>query len=237
MKKDSLLRFAVQNNAEWCDIFCRSHGVSGFFDDGLWYSRDHVPDYYPNLITLSAAQEKPNLQEKVCELFLRNPKMTFIKDSFADMELAEHGFVMLFDAQWLLAPNADRDMLPQPDTIARFISETEELADWEKAWSGGKTTDLFRPSLLKDMRVRIAAVYRAEHIVAGAVFNKSEDVIGISNVFYKDEPSLYWRLFINLINTEFPDVPVVGYEHGDDLANALKAGCKKLGPLRIWKRR
>ena len=33
-----------------------------------------------------------------------------------------------------------------------------------------------------------------------------------------------------------PGLPVVGYEHGADLAAAQQAGCQVLGPLRVWAR-
>jgi len=29
-------------------------------------------------------------------------------------------------------------------------------------------------------------------------------------------------------------VPIVGYERGADLAAAREAGCRALGPLRVW---
>jgi hypothetical protein len=36
--------------------------------------------------------------------------------------------------------------------------------------------------------------------------------------------------------SHFPGLPLVGYEHGDDLALALAGGFTALGPLRIWTR-
>jgi hypothetical protein len=33
-----------------------------------------------------------------------------------------------------------------------------------------------------------------------------------------------------------PGLPVVGYEHGEDLAAAREAGGQVLGPLRVWTR-
>jgi hypothetical protein len=33
-----------------------------------------------------------------------------------------------------------------------------------------------------------------------------------------------------------PGLPVVGYEHGEDLTAAREAGGQVLGPLRVWTR-
>jgi hypothetical protein len=33
----------------------------------------------------------------------------------------------------------------------------------------------------------------------------------------------------------FPGLPLVGYEHGRDLAAAKLAGFETIGPLRIWR--
>jgi hypothetical protein len=32
----------------------------------------------------------------------------------------------------------------------------------------------------------------------------------------------------------FPDLAVVGYEHGEDLAIAVRHGFEPIGPLRVW---
>jgi len=33
-----LIRVAPLNNAEWCDAFCRTHGIVGHFRAGYWFS-------------------------------------------------------------------------------------------------------------------------------------------------------------------------------------------------------
>jgi hypothetical protein len=47
-----LIRVAALNNAEWCDAFCRTHGIVGHFRAGYWFSPVRTPRYYPDAVTL-----------------------------------------------------------------------------------------------------------------------------------------------------------------------------------------
>ena len=38
------------------------------------------------------------------------------------------------------------------------------------------------------------------------------------------------------VSARFPGLPLVGYEHGDSLAAARRAGFSPIGPLRVWLR-
>jgi hypothetical protein len=42
------------------------------------------------------------------------------------------------------------------------------------------------------------------------------------------------RRRVAAVASAFPGVPVVGYEHGDELRTALDHGAEPLGPLRVW---
>jgi hypothetical protein len=60
-------------------------------------------------------------------------------------------------------------------------------------------------------------------------------VVGISNVFALDDgPDAAWPVVLEAVHRLFPTLPVVGYEHGDDLAAAARHGFEPVGPLRIW---
>ncbi len=45
---------AVQNNVQWCDLVCRTHGAPGEYAAHLWLNRQQTPRFYPNAITLTA---------------------------------------------------------------------------------------------------------------------------------------------------------------------------------------
>ena len=56
-------------------------------------------------------------------------------------------------------------------------------------------------------------------------------VVGVSNVF-GDESA--WAGCLLVAASHFPGMPLVGYEHGDDLAAARRHGFEPAGPLRVW---
>ena len=51
---------------------------------------------------------------------------------------------------------------------------------------------------------------------------------GVSNLFGD------WRAAVDSIAGRYPGLPLVGYESGDDLAAARRAGFTSTGPLRVW---
>ena len=92
---DDRIRVAVENNAKWCDLVCRSHGISTSWNDGFWVSRQPSPQFYPEAVTL---QRKVSPEQLINEL---PPGLCSVKDSFADLDLASRGFEQLFDARWI----------------------------------------------------------------------------------------------------------------------------------------
>jgi hypothetical protein len=48
----TVLDAAVDNNAEWCDGMCSSHGLRTERDSAVWSSRSRTPPFYPDAITL-----------------------------------------------------------------------------------------------------------------------------------------------------------------------------------------
>jgi hypothetical protein len=113
------------------------------------------------------------------------------------------------------------------------------LAEWESAWSrtaGDTSSDrIFLPSLLDQKDVAVVAGLRDGHIVAGAIANRSDDVVGWSN-FFAPAPEMFDHAVASLatIARVFPGLPIVGYEQGDDLRNAHSLGFESIGPLRVW---
>ncbi len=76
---------------------------------------------------------------------------------------------------------------------------------------------------------------RTEYL-AGAVANRSEGAVGISNVFGPDgSAGETWAAAVAMMARTWPNLPIVGYEHADDaLAAAVNCGFDLCGPLRIW---
>ncbi|MBB5874298.1 hypothetical protein F4553_007732 [Allocatelliglobosispora scoriae] len=132
---------------------------------------------------------------------------------------------MLFEAQWITHDGADlRSDLDW--------SATDDFTAWTTGWSGGEPQEILRPELLHDPGVVLLAGIQDGEVVAGAIAHRSDGVIGVGNVF--GPPEQAWPGLIGHLTRRFPATPLVGYEHGDDLAVARRFGCRPIGPLRVW---
>jgi hypothetical protein len=230
---------AAYNNAVWCDTLCRSHNVMGEFHETFWISRHQTPIYYPNLVTLSPKANITPHQHALAELLTVKRDYTIsVKDSFAVLDLTPFGFHELFRAQWIFrqAP-ADLSRQGTADLQWKRITSARELLRWEEARSqtASSLIRLFLPALLHDADICIIAAYKENQIVAGAIANRTTDVVGLSNVFApKQETERYWEGLLSLTATHYPSLPIVGYEQDESLTIALHVGFTTLGPLRVW---
>ena len=206
MRADGLLRAAVANNAGWCDAVCRSHGYPGEFTARTWISSRHDLPFYPNAITLSPDATAADTRAA------RDPDRAYaVKDSFALLDLAPEGLAPLFDAEWVAWDPAPQEPPPVAGLRWQAVSGAAELARWEAAWAGdGDAAGLFRPDLLADP---------CEVPSPGTL-----------------SPATLWRSAVPAVAALRPGLPVVGYEHGEDLAAAREAGGRVIGPLRVWTR-
>ena len=150
---------------------------------------------------------------------------------------------VLFEGQWLWGA-AYR---PPPTPLATGLSwttvqEPADLIRWEAAWNGVPADDpstlpprTFLPALLSDPDIRFIAGYADRQIVAGAIANRTGDVVGVSNVFFPEaDAAHYWARSLAPIIAPFPGLPLVGYERGNDLVIAQMQGFEVVGSLRVW---
>lgn len=233
---------AVHNNAVWCDTICRAHGHAGEFLAGIWINRHAAPPFYPNAVTLAADQAEDQLAALRSLMAADIPGAWAVKDSFAALDLAPLGFRPLFDATWLW--RSGEPILIDVASADRKWSRIEsaaELAAWETAWRGEPSDDpyarIFLPALLEDESIAILAAYHDEQIVAGAIANRTGQVVGLSNVFVPVQDAQRFRAgCVAAVQGHFPGLPLVGYESGAELAAFRALDFAELGPLRIWTR-
>jgi hypothetical protein len=231
-----LVRAAARNNAEWCAAMCRAHGVAGEFGGEAWAAAGRTPVYYPDAVTLEPGADPDALVARVD----RGSPDASVKDSFADLDLTEAGFRVLFEAQWIHRPaTAAVPARPrEPADLAWDVaSDPETLRAWALAWDGGAgNAGLFRDGLLADPETFVIAGRSGDgRVVVGAVATRSEHVVGVSNVFRRDGgPDAAWPVVLHALDRLFPALPVVGYESGDDLETAVRYGFEPVGPLRVW---
>jgi len=108
----------------------------------------------------------------------------------------------------------------------------EELAVWAAAHGGG---EIFRTDLLDDPAVTFLAAHDGGALVAGVIGNSDAGVAGVSNLFVRGaDPDLVWAGASAAVSARFPGLPLVGYEQGEDLEFARRAGFVTAGPLRVW---
>ncbi|MGW0965003.1 hypothetical protein [Streptomyces sp. NPDC002516] len=227
----SLVRTAARNNAEWCAAMSRSHGVEGESRDQAWTAPARTPLYYPDAVTLVPGADPAALLARIDT----TAPGASVKDSFADLDLRDAGFRVLFDARWIHRPAGEP--AGRPDLDWSVAGDPDTLRAWALAWDDGNgDARLFRPELLDDPATFVLTGRSADgRVGAGAVASRGDHVIGVSNVFARDGgPDAAWPGVLHTVHSLFPGLPVVGYEHGDDLTAALRHGFEPIGPLRVW---
>jgi hypothetical protein len=152
-----------------------------------------------------------------------------VKDSYADLDLTQDGFDVLFTAQWIY-----RDPAPPKYVVSEWatVATVREFDEWSAA---NGSVGLFPPTMMNDPSLRFLLAKHGDQVAGGAIANHGAGVVGISNVFmpYVD-PAEAWSDIAAVIATCFPDTTLVGYEQGDDLLSATGAGFISSGPLRVW---
>jgi hypothetical protein len=230
---------AARNNAEWCDRVARSHDAAGSFMPDFWSSAGKLPSFYPNLVTLTAEGVETQRAHVVALLEKGPPLPWAVKDSFARLDLTALGFDCLFEASWIrLPPDGSRSGSAQGSMRWRRVRKPDELVVWEKAWRRdlpAGSLPIFRPVLLRDPAITILAGIVGERIVAGCVLNRAVGCLGLSNLFGpEDALATVWRECRDQARSIAPELPLVGYEQGEDLALARAASFRSAEPLRVW---
>ncbi len=206
-------RLAAANNAEWCDVVCRTHGLDPTVDGDAWTSRVRTPPLYPDAVTVAADVSVPGLLARVdasagCS----------IKDSFASLDLSAFGFHVLFEAEWMVRPPSTG--APASPTAAHtgweVVRDPEVFASWERAWRGDDgPVGVLRADLLGHPSVTVLAVRDGDRVSAGAVLNRSAGTVGISNVFAGPEGApADWAGCLALADAAVPRVDVRGLRDG-----------------------
>ena len=222
---DSHAVAAAHNNAAWCDLVCRTHGIDTAFERDVWVAQRRSPPSYPDAVTLSDRLSAGAVVRRV-----NSSAGCSIKDSFASVDLASEGFRLLFDAEWIYRAPPE----PPAEGFAgwKLVRTPDQLQAWAAAHGGG---EVFRPGLVTDPAVGIVAAYGDEGIVAGAIGNRSPGVVGVSNLFaVTADEDCVWAGAIAAIAARFPGIPLVGYEGEARLRAAHRAGFASVGPLRVW---
>jgi hypothetical protein len=211
---DSRALAAASNNADWCELVCRASDRNTSIADGVWASHRRSPPFYPDAITLSPTATADAVLDRV-----ERGDGCSVKDSFASLDLGPLGFRVLFDAEWIHLSTASTTV----DSLE--WSPASEFPAWRHIPS----------SVFDDPSVAALVARSGDDIVAGVIANRSDDVVGVSNmVVMGAAPDEVWSSAVGAVSTRFPGLPLVGYESGASLDAAHRAGFVSIGPLRIW---
>ena len=244
MDAEEQVKRAVHNNAQWCDAICRGHKVPGEFHGTYWINHGNVPPYTSKLITLAGPKHAAIQLAAIRSLVTAESKAFFsVKDAFQCLDLAPLGFGVLFDATWIYwTPGRALPVDPAQGLKWSVVRNSAELADWEHVWRASPVNvavdgrpRVFAPGLLEEPGLHFLAGKRGDAIVASGAVNRTGDVVGLSNVF-----SAFARvgpLFpgcVRLVQELYPGIPIVGYERGDNLVAAERAGFARVHGLTVW---
>lgn len=239
---------AARNNAIWCDAVCRAHGCACEFMADAWLNRGTPPPYYSNMVTMRGGESVNAQTHLIRDILQANPHQPFgFKDSFCCIDPTELGvgrrFQKLFDATWIWLEPAKFQPRETPLRWAR-INSARELIDWENAWRGdaaniAAATNFrqFPAYLLDDPSIAfLSGRARDGSILAVAVANQTDDVVGLSNVFGPSciATDLWAGATAAALNAFSTSLPLVGYERGDSLEDAIAQGFDLVAPLRVW---
>lgn len=109
----------------------RSHGLVGEFAPQAWAAPARTPLFHPDAVTPASDADASAV---VARIGTSTPGAC-VMDGFADLDLSEAGFSVLFDAQWIHRPaGAPRT---RPDLAWEVAEDPDALRDWSLAWDGG----------------------------------------------------------------------------------------------------
>lgn len=233
----SMLSAAIRNNALWCDAVCRGHDSPGEFSSTLWFHRSGTPPFYPDVVTLTDVETAPEQEETIAALVRADDRTWAVKDSYAALDLQPLGFEILFEAEWI----GIRPRPPATDPLSwQRIGDDAGLQDWEGEWAKTNPTGtprIFAERLLQDADIAFLLARESGRPLGGGILNRDAGVVGLSNIFAGErEQDAIRRGLLSQAAEIFPQLPVVGYDHGDALEAALALGFESLGLLRVWVR-
>lgn len=224
---DSRAVIAAANNADWYQMMFDVRGLRYERSDLAFVAVDRPPPLHSWMVTLT-----PEANSELGQLVdaNRHHDRFGVKDAFQLLDSHRFGLVELFAAQWIWA-----DGVPTTTATEGWgrVTAPGDLERWEEAWATEEPPlpqRQFPESVLDRPDVAVFGHRAGAGYDAGAVANRSSDCVGISNAF---GPVGSFHAAAALCAGFGDSVPVVGYERGDSLTEALAAGFEAVGPLRV----
>jgi hypothetical protein len=90
------------------------------------------------------------------------------------------------------------------------------------------------PGLLADPTFAVLGRRDADVTTMGCIATLGTGTVYLSNLHAAPGHAADWAEALDAVGATFPDRPLLGYEHGADLAEARAAGFDEIGPKRVW---
>lgn len=192
---------------------------------------DTPPPYYSKLTVLDPDQTDAVVSDLVA-LADRFDGVVGLKDSFCRLDLAQDGFEMLFEADWIWRHAVAADM----PTGWQIVKSSDDLLLWENSWRDGGSPmghGMFPATLPTREDVFFLGRKTNGRFDAGCIVNMSADCAGVSNLFTDSASQLDFSQAADAASAIANDLPVVGYVSSEEVTMARHAGFDLVGPLRI----
>lgn len=232
------LHKAINNNIGLYASIFGSRALTFQQTDDVWYSFDQAPPLYSNLISISRSWEPDDddIMQNLIRGFQNDhwSKLS-VKDSFNVLDLTPFGFAKLFDASWVYR-ETHMELPPSSSSGIEYkpVKDENTFEAWEVAWSAKEEDEfgkqIFDISLLADPNLTFLAGFESGQIVSGCLLNRTDDVLGLSNVFAPNDDPTNTIEMIAAINKYLGTVDIVGYQQNVDLDN----GFESVGELSVW---
>jgi hypothetical protein len=223
---DPRLRAAVDASLCWYDAVFAAHGIATSISEGVW--RCHAAP--PPLHSAAVLAEPDARGDAVLRAVDPWPTCS-VADPFAATDLSAEGMDLLFEASWLHRPPTGA---PQRTDRWRVVRTADELSAWNARHD---TAEVLLPALLDRSGFCFLARDDLDDPSGGAALLLGTGVVLLNNVFAATGSApVDWADLIAAVEAVFPRRAVVGYEHGEDLEDALAAGCAAVGIHRVWAR-
>ena len=220
---------AVCNNADWYAMMFDIHGLRYLRSEIAFVATDPPPPYHSWITLITPTAQTQQLQ--LIKQNMHHSRFEF-KDSFDGLNFVDESLSELFSASWIYA----NDIQAADTSNWIQITSVNDLLLWEEAWKGGGSPSSqrqFPEAILKRSDVIIWGRKDSNRFDAGVIANTSVGCVGLSNCFGRNA----YPAAATLCSELAQEVPVVGYERGDDLAIALSIGFEATGLLRVWTRK
>jgi len=222
---------AVANNADLCAAVYQAHDLRFERDATALVCLGTPPPFYPKLMTLkqtAAAAQTASIQSLLAD----GQDAVAVKDSFANLDPDTLCMKLLFEASWLWRTPMSAQM---PEGWEQVVTPAD-LSAWQAAWSGGELPNdqpIFPPACLANPDLIFLGCRSGSDYQAGCLANKSENVVGISNAFSTTANGGGFAPATQAVSAVAGGKPLVGYEHGEALESAQRAGFDPVGVLRV----